>query len=159
MDVTGFHTSYMSTFMALWRGSKPTIAKVHGYCVGGGSEMALCADLVVAARDAQFGTPYARVWGAHLSGMWLYRLGMAAAKYYALTGDAVCGDEAERIGLINRAVPLAELDAAVDQLARKLARIPLTQLAAMKLVCNQKFENQGLASTQILGPVEFFFFF
>lgn len=153
ISVTGQHTSYLQTFMALWRGSKPTIAKVHGYCVGGGSEMALCADLVVASEDARFGTPYSRVWGAHLSGMWIYRLGLAKAKYYALTGEWVSGREAADMDLINFAVPLEELDMTVDELARKLTRIPLTQLATMKLVVNQTYDNMGLQSTQTLGPI------
>jgi len=80
-------TSGVDIFMGLWRGLKPTIAKVHGYCLGAGSELALCADIVIASDDARFGTPYSRVWGCHLSGMWVYRLGLAKAKYYALTGE------------------------------------------------------------------------
>lgn len=151
--VTGQYSSYINTFMGLWRGSKPTIAKVHGYCVGGGSELALAADLVVASDDARIGTPYSRVWGCHLTGMWVYRLGLAKAKYYALTGEWVSGKEAEKIELINKAVPLEDLDAEVDALANKLAQIPLTQLAAMKLVVNQAYDNMGLQSTQTLGPI------
>jgi enoyl-CoA hydratase len=140
-------------FMGLWRGAKPTIAKVHGYAVGGGSELALCADLVVASEDARIGTPYARVWGCHLTGMWIYRLGLAKAKYYALTGEWVSGREAADIGLINFAYPLEELDDRVQALAEKLTNIPTTQLVAMKLVVNQAYDNMGLQSTQILGPI------
>ena len=92
--VTNQYLSYIPAFMGLWRGLKPTIAKVHGYCVGGGSELALCADLVVASDDARLGTPYSRVWGCHLTGMWVYRLGLAKAKYYALTGEWISGKEA-----------------------------------------------------------------
>ena len=147
------YQSYMTQFMGLWRGLKPTIAKVHGYCMGGGSEMALCADLVVASDDARIGTPYSRVWGCHLSGMWVYRLGLAKAKYYALTGESVSGEEAARIELINQSVPLEELDDAVQKLAEKLARIPLTQLMSMKLIVNQAYDNMGLQSTQTLGPI------
>ena len=95
--------------MGLHRGGKSTIAKVHGYCVGGGSELALCADLVIASDDARFGTPYSRVWGCHLSGMWIYRLGLAKAKYYALTGDWLSGEEAAKIELINFSYPLEDL--------------------------------------------------
>ena len=94
------YKTYLTQFMGLWRGLKPTIAKVHGYCMGGGSEMALCADLVVASDDARIGTPYSRVWGCHLSGMWVYRLGLAKAKYYALTGEWVSGADAAKIDLI-----------------------------------------------------------
>lgn len=147
------YKAYMTQFMGLWRGTKPVIAKVHGYCMGGGSEMALCADLVIASDDARIGTPYARVWGCHLSGMWVYRLGLAKAKYYALTGEAISGKEAARIELINESCPLEELDERVQKLAEKLARIPLTQLMAMKLIVNQAYDNMGLNSTQILGPI------
>jgi len=152
-NVTNQYTSYITTFMGLWRGLKPTIAKVHGYCVGGGSELALCADLVVASDCARFGTPYSRVWGCHLTGMWVYRLGLAKAKYYALTGEWISGKEAVAAELINFSYPLEELDQRVQELAEKLARIPLTQLMAMKLIVNQAYDNMGLQSTQTLGPV------
>ena len=146
-------TSSFPIFMGLWRGLKPSIAKVHGYCLGAGSELALCADLVVASDDARFGTPYSRVWGCHLTGMWMYRLGLAKAKYYALTGDWISGKEAAEIELINFSYPLEELDERVSTLANKLATIPLTQLAAMKLIVNQSYDNMGLQNTQTLGPI------
>lgn len=147
------YKSYMTQFMGLWRGLKPVIAKVHGYCMGGGSEMALCADLVIASDDARIGTPYSRVWGCHLSGMWIYRLGLAKAKYYALTGASISGEEAAKIELINQSVPLEDLDQTVQELAENLARIPLTQLISMKLIVNQAYDNMGLQSTQTLGPI------
>ncbi len=140
-------------FMSLWRSSKPVIAQVHGWCVGGGSDMALCADLVIAAEDAQIGTPYSRVWGCYLSGMWLYRLGLARAKWHALTGAPLSGKEAAAVELINQAVPFEQLEAEVHGLAERLARLPPAQLAAMKLIVNQAYENMGLHSTQLLGPV------
>jgi enoyl-CoA hydratase len=151
--VTNSYTSYINRFMGLWRGLKPTIAKVHGYCVGGGSELALCADLVIAADDARIGTPYSRVWGCHLTGMWVHRLGLAKAKYYALTGEWVSGQEAAAIELINCSYPLEELDARVQELAERLTNIPLTQLISMKLIVNQAYDNMGLQSTQTLGPI------
>jgi enoyl-CoA hydratase len=140
-------------FMSIWRSPKPVIAQVHGWCVGGGSDYALCADLVIASEDAQIGTPYSRIWGAYLSGMWIYRLGLAKAKEHALTGKPLSGREAAEIELINEAVPFAELEATVARRAEELASIPLGQLAAMKLMVNQAYENMGLASTQLLGPV------
>ena len=140
-------------FMSMWRSPKPVLAQVHGWCVGGGSDMALCADLVVASEDARIGTPYSRMWGAYLSGMWLYRLGLTRAKEYALTGKPLSGREAADIGLINEAVPFASLEETVRALAERLASIPLSQLSAMKLVVNQAYENMGLASTQTLGPI------
>jgi enoyl-CoA hydratase len=140
-------------FMSLWRSPKPVIAEVHGWCVGGGSDMALCADLVIASEDARIGTPYSRMWGAYLSGMWLYRLGLTRAKEYALTGKPLSGREAADVGLINDAVPFERLEEEVRALADRMAKIPASQLAAMKLVVNQAYENMGLASTQTLGPI------
>ena len=140
-------------FMSIWRTPKPVIAQVHGYCVGGGSDFALCADLIVASEDAVIGTPYSRMWGAYLSGMWIYRLGLARTKFHALTGRPLSGSEAAEVELINRAVPFAELEETVAGLAEDLAAIPSSQLAAMKLVVNQAYENMGLASTQTLGPI------
>ncbi len=140
--------------MSVWRSPKPVIAQVHGWCVGGGSDFALCADLVIASEDARIGTPYSRMWGAYLSGMWLYRLGLTKAKEYALTGKPLSGVEAAEVELINRAVPVR-----VGSRPRsprppaQLASIPASQLAAMKLVVNHAYENMGLASTQTLGPI------
>ena len=140
-------------FMSMWRVPKPVIAQVHGWCVGGGSDMALCADLVIASEDAQIGTPYSRMWGCYLSGMWIYRLGLAKAKELALTGRPLSGAEAARIELINAAVPFDQLEDEVARRANELAGIPATQLAVMKAIVNQAYENMGLASTQTLGPI------
>jgi enoyl-CoA hydratase len=140
-------------FMSVWRTPKPVIAQVHGYCVGGGSDFALCADLVIASEDAVIGTPYSRMWGAYLSGMWIYRLGLARAKYHALTGRPLTGRQAADIELINEAVPFEELEARVTELAADLAKIPSSQLATMKLVVNRAYEAMGLQATQTLGPI------
>lgn len=140
-------------FMSFWRSPKPVIAQVHGWCVGGGSDYALCADLVIASDDARIGTPYSRMWGAYLSGMWIYRLGLTKAKEYALTGKPLSGREAADIGLVNLAVPFAELEETVWRTAEQLAAIPLSQLSAMKLVVNQAYEHMGVHATQVLGPV------
>jgi enoyl-CoA hydratase len=140
-------------FMSLWRAPKPVIAQVHGWCVGGGSDMALCADLVIASEDARIGTPYSRMWGAYLTGMWIYRLGLTRAKEYSLTGKPLSGTEAAEVGLINRAVPFEQLHDTVREQALALAALPASQLAAMKLIVNQAYENMGLASTQTLGPI------
>ena len=140
-------------FMSMWRAPKPVIAQVHGWCVGGGSDTALCADIVIASEDARIGTPYSRMWGCYLSGMWLYRLGLTKAKEYALTGKPLSGREAADVGLINRAVPFERLEETVRQTARQLASIPLSQLAAMKLVVNHAYETMGLSATQTLGPI------
>lgn len=150
---TSSFTGPVPKFMSMWRSPKPVIAQIHGWCVGGGSDMALCADLVIASDDAQIGTPYARVWGCYLSGQWIYRLGLTRAKWHALTGEPLSGREAADVGLINRAVPFAELESEVMRCAERLAKNPPSQLAAMKLIVNQAYENMGLHSTQTLGPI------
>jgi enoyl-CoA hydratase/carnithine racemase len=146
-------TGAVPKFMSLWRTLKPVVAQVHGWCVGGGSDLALCADLVIASEDAVIGTPYARMWGCYLSGMWLYRLGLTKAKELALTGRSLTGREAAELELINRAVPFDRLEEEVARTGRQLAGLPASQLAAMKLIVNQAYENKGLASTQLLGPI------
>ena len=153
MHTTAAATSPHQKFMSIWRSPKPVIAQVHGWCVGGGSDYALCADIVIASEDAQIGTPYSRVWGAYLSGMWIYRLGLTRAKYHALTGRPLSGREAADVGLINRAVPFEQLEAVVRAQADELATLPMGQLAAQKLVVNQAYENMGLVSTQTLGAI------
>ncbi len=146
-------TGWVSKFMSLWHSPKPVIAMVHGWALGGGSELALCADLVLMSEDARIGTPYSRMWGCHHAGMWVHRLGLAKAKELALTGRPMSGIEAAQCGLINRAVPFADLERETYKLAAELASIPLSQLASMKLVVNQAYENMGLRSTQLLGSV------
>ncbi len=140
-------------FFSIWRTPKPVIAQLHGWCVGGGSDFALGADLVIASEDAVIGTPYSRMWGAYLSAMWIYRLGLTRAKWHALTGRPLSGREAADIQLINEAVPFAQLEERVASVARDLCAIPSSQLAAMKLVVNQAYENMGLASSQTLGTI------
>jgi enoyl-CoA hydratase/carnithine racemase len=140
-------------FLAIWRASKPVIAQVHGWCVGGASDYALAADIVIASDDAVIGTPYARMWGAYLSGMWLYRLSFAKVKWHSLTGEPMTGKEAAAVELINESVPFEQLEARVGEVAAKLAHIPLSQLQAQKLIVNQAYENMGLASTQTLGAI------
>ena len=140
--------------MSVWRSPKPVIAQVHGWCVGGGSDFALCADLVIASEDARIGTPYSRMWGAYLSGMWIYRLGLAKAKHYALTGKPLSGIGGRRRRADQRGRPVrASSRRRSPSAPRELAAIPSSQLAAMKLMVNQAYENMGLASTQTLGPI------
>jgi enoyl-CoA hydratase len=135
-------------FMSLWRSHKPTIARVHGPAVAGGSDMALCCDLVVMAEEAVIGYPPARVWGCPTTAMWVYRLGAERAKRMLLTGDLVDGREAARLGLVLEAVPRAELDARVAGLARRIAAVPKNQLMMQKLMVNQAYDAMGLANTQ-----------
>ena len=140
-------------FMSLWRSYRPVICKVHGYAVAGGSDIALCSDLVVMGETAEIGYMPARVWGCPTTAMWVYRLGLEGAKRMLFTGDKINGVEAERIGLIHRAVPDNELDAHVESLAERMAGVPVNQLMMQKLMINQAAENMGLRSTQMLATV------
>jgi enoyl-CoA hydratase len=135
-------------FMSLWRSHKPTIAKVRGFAVAGGSDIALCCDLVVMAEDAKIGYPPARVWGCPTTAMWAFRVGIEQAKRMLFTGDLIDGLEAKRIGLVLDAVPGAELDATVDALARRIAAVPRCQLMMHKMMINNVAEHIGLPSTQ-----------
>ena len=138
-------------FMSLWRSLKPTIAKVHGYAVAGGSDIALCCDLVVMAEEARIGYPPARLWGCPTTAMWVYRVGAERAKRMLLTGDLIDGREAKAIGLVLDAVPAATLDARVEALLARIASLPKNQLMMQKLTINQAYDNMGLATTQVLA--------
>ena len=140
-------------FFSLWRSYKPVICKVHGYAVAGGSDIALCADIVIMAEDAKIGYPPARVWGCPTTAMWVYRIGAEKAKRMLLTGDLIDGCAAKAMGLVYDAVPAAELDAAVDALAERMAGVPKNQLMMQKLMINQAYENMGLASTQMIATL------
>ena len=140
-------------FFSLWRSYKPVICKVHGYAVAGGSDIALCADIVIMAEDAKIGYPPARVWGCPTTAMWVFRIGAEKAKRMLLTGDLVDGRSAKEMGLVYDAVPAAELDAAVDALASRMAGVPKNQLMMQKLMINQAYENMGLASTQMIATL------
>lgn len=135
-------------FMSLWRASKPTICKIHGAAVAGGSDIALCCDLIVMAEDARIGYPPARVWGIPTTMMWVYRLGMEQAKRMLFTGDLISGREAAALGLVHEAVPAAELDAAVARLCDRIKGVPRNQLMMSKLAVNQAYEAMGLYNTQ-----------
>jgi enoyl-CoA hydratase len=138
-------------FMSLWYSAKPVIAQVHGWCVGGGTDMALCSDLIFMAEDARVGYPPSRIWGTPTTCMWVYRLGLEHAKRVMLSGEALDGREAERLGLASKAVAADRLAAEVEAFARRLATTPTNQLVMNKLLVNQAYENMGLRTTQMLG--------
>jgi enoyl-CoA hydratase len=140
-------------FFTLWRSLKPTIAKVHGHAVAGGSDIALSCDLVVIADDARIGYPPARVWGCPTTAMWVYRLGAERAKRMLLTGDTIDGATAAAWGLAVSSVPFDSLDAAVEELADRIAGVPINQLVMQKLLINQAYDNMGLAGTQMLATL------
>jgi enoyl-CoA hydratase len=140
-------------FMSLFHADKPVICKVHGFCVAGGTDMALCSDLLVIADDARIGYPPARVWGSPTTAVWAYRIGVQRAARLLYTGDLITGAEAARIGLATESAPPEDVDARADDLAHRISRMPVNQLVMMKLLLNQSLTNQGLQTTQILGTL------
>jgi len=140
-------------FMSLWRSAKPTIAKVHGAAVAGGSDIALCCDLMVIAEDARIGYMPTRVWGCPTTAMWTYRLGPTRAKQMMFTGDTIDGRTAAAWGLANEAVPLERLEAATMALANRIASVPRSHLAMHKMVVNQVLLSMGLEQTQSLATL------
>ena len=140
-------------FMSLFHSEKPTVCKVHGYCVAGGTDMALCADLLVAEDRAKIGYPPARVWGVPTSALWAFRIGPARAKRLLLTGDSIDGTTAVDWGLAVEAAPAAQLDERFENLLERIARIPINQLVMHKLLVNQALYSQGLHATQALGVI------
>jgi enoyl-CoA hydratase len=140
-------------FMSLFHCSKPVVCKVHGFCVAGGTDMALCSDLLVIAADAKIGYPPARVWGSPTTSMWAYRLGPQRAKRLLFTGDSLSGQEAVDWGLAIEAPSPEALDERAETLVARIAQVPVNQLQMMKLLVNQSFYAQGLHTTQVLGTV------
>jgi enoyl-CoA hydratase/carnithine racemase len=140
-------------FMTLFHCSKPVVCKVHGFCVAGGTDLALCSDLLLMSADAKIGYPPARVWGSPTTSMWAYRLGAQRAKRLLFTGDSLSGTEAVEWGLAIEAPNAWELDARTEVLVARIAQMPLNQLQMMKLLVNQSLYAQGLAQTQLIGTV------
>jgi len=138
-------------FMSLFHSEKPVLCKVHGYCVAGGTDMALCSDLLVIAEDAKIGYPPARVWGSPTTALWAARVGPMRAKRLLLTGDSLTGAQAVEWGLATEAAPAAELDERFEALLERVARMPINQLVMMKMLVNQSLYAQGLHQTQLLG--------
>ena len=140
-------------FMSLFHSDKPVVCKVHGFCVAGGTDMALCSDLLVIADDAKIGYPPARVWGSPTTSIWFHRIGLEKAKRLLFTGDCLSGKEAKEWGLAIESAPPDQLDSSFESLLERIARMPVNQLMMMKLLLNQSVMNQGLHTTQILGTV------
>jgi enoyl-CoA hydratase len=140
-------------FMSLFHCGKPVVCKVQGFCVAGGTDMALCSDLLVIAADAKIGYPPARVWGSPTTAMWAYRLGAQRAKRLLFTGDSLSGAEALEWGLAIEAPPAEELGEGTEILLERIARMPINQLRMMKLLVNQSLYAQGLQATQTLGTL------
>lgn len=149
----GMMSRNVRAFMTLFHAPTPVICKVHGFCVAGGTDLALCSDLLVIAEDAKIGYPPARVWGSPTTAMWATRLGPQRAKRLLFTGDSLSGAQAVDWGLAIEAPPADELDERAEALAERIAQVPLNQLQMMKLLVNQQVHSQGLYATQLLGTV------
>lgn len=143
----------VKAFMSLFEATKPVVCKVHGFCVAGGTDLALCSDLLVIEDTAKIGYPPARVWGSPTTSLWTARLGPQRAKRLLFTGDTLSGTEAVEWGLAIDAPPAAELDARTEELVERIARTPLNQLQMMKLLVNQQVTAMGLPATQLIGTV------
>ncbi len=153
MDDYAYMKRSTEDFMALWRSPKPTIAKVHGAAVAGGSDIALCCDLLVMADDAYIGYMPTRVWGCPTTAMWTYRLGPARAKQMMFTGNTIDGKTAAQWGLANEAVPADQLEAATSKLAERIAGVPRSHLAMHKMVVNQVMLAMGLEQSQQMATL------
>ena len=140
-------------FMSLFHADKPVVCKVQGFCVAGGTDMALCSDLLVIEDKAKIGYPPARVWGTPTTAIWTHRIGVEKAKRLLFTGDCLSGTEAVAWGLATECAPAAQLDERFEILLARIARTPVNQLVMMKLLVNQTMMAQGLHTTQILGTM------
>ena len=138
-------------FMSLFHGDKPVVCKVHGFCVAGGTDMALCSDLLVIEDTARIGYPPARVWGVPTTAMWAHRIGVERAKRLLFTGDCITGAQAVEWGLAIECAPAAALDQVFERLLERIARVPVNQLVMHKLLLNQVVLAQGLHASQLLG--------
>ncbi len=138
-------------FMSLFHADKPVVCKVHGFCVAGGTDMALCSDLIVAEDRAKIGYPPARVWGVPTSMLWAHRIGVERARRLLFTGDSIDGTTAVEWGLASEAAPAAELDERFEALLERIARVPVNQLVMHKLAINGSLLAQGLQGTQTLS--------
>lgn len=144
---------FVQSYMSLFHSHKPVVCKVQGFCVGGGTDLALCSDLLIIEDKAKIGYPPARVWGAPTTALWVFRIGVEKAKRLLFTGDCLSGAEALAWGLATEAPPAGQLDARFEALLERIARMPLNQLMMMKLLVNQTVMAQGLHQTQIIGTV------
>lgn len=140
-------------FASLLHANKPTVAKIHGFCVAGGTDIALHCDQIVIAADAKIGYPPTRVWGVPSAGMWAHRLGDQRAKRLLLTGDCLNGREAAEWGLAIEAPEPDQLDERTEILVQRIAAMPLNQLMMVKLALNSALLAQGVQNSQMISTV------
>ena len=148
-----FMSRCTQNFMSIWRCNKPVIGKVNGDAVAGGSDIALCCDIIIMNEKARIGYPPSRVWGCPTTAMWIYRLGLEKAKFMLFTGDLISGKKAEEMGLVFQSAPLKELDDVVLRLTERIIGVPKNQLMMMKMMVNQAYEKMGLTSTQTIATL------
>ena len=148
-----FMNRNVERFMKIWHCPKPVVGQIHGFAVGGATDLVLCCDQLFMAEDAFIGYAPSRVFGTPTTMLWVYRLGLEHAKQFLLTGEAIDAETALRIGLVSRVYPAEELGARAEAYAQRFQHIPANQLALNKLLINQAFENMGLRTTQLLGTL------
>jgi enoyl-CoA hydratase len=146
-----FMNHNVQRFMKIWHCPKPVIGQIHGFAVGGATDLVLCCDQLFMAEDAYIGYAPSRIFGTPTTMLWVYRLGLEHAKQFLLTGEAIDAPTALRIGLVSRVYPADELSARAEEYAERFRHIPANQLALNKLLINQAYENMGLRTTQLLG--------
>ncbi|MGC2653642.1 MAG: crotonase/enoyl-CoA hydratase family protein [Mycobacterium sp.] len=144
---------FVRGFASLMHADKPTVVKIHGYCVAGGTDIALHADQVIAAADAKIGYPPTRVWGVPAAGLWAHRLGDQRAKRLLLTGDCITGAQAAEWGLAVEAPEAGELDERTERLVERIAAVPVNQLVMVKLALNSALLQQGVATSRMVSTV------
>jgi len=148
-----FMNQNVQRFMKIWHCPKPVIGEIHGFAVGGATDLVLCCDQLFMAEDAFIGYAPSRIFGTPTTMLWVYRLGLEHAKQFLLTGEAIDAETALRIGLVSRVLPMNRLSGEVEAYAERFRHIPANQLALNKLLINQAFENMGLRTSQLLGTL------
>ena len=148
-----FMSRCTQNFMSIWCCNKPVIGKVNGDAVAGGSDIALCCDIIIMNEKARIGYPPSRVWGCPTTAMWIYRLGLEKAKFMLFTGDLVSGKKAEEMEQVFQSAPLKELYDVVLRLTERIIGVPKNQLMMMKMMVNQAYEKMGLTSTQTIATL------
>jgi enoyl-CoA hydratase len=140
-------------FASLMHADKPTVVKLHGFCVAGGTDIALHADQIITSDDCKIGYPPTRVWGVPSAGLWAHRLGDQRAKRLLLTGDCLSGREAAQWGLAVESAPADQLDERTEVLVQRIARMPVNQLMMVKLALNSSLLASGVANSAMVSTV------
>lgn len=140
-------------FASLMHADKPTVVKLHGFCVAGGTDIALHADQIITSDDCKIGYPPTRVWGIPSAGLWAHRLGDQRAKRLLFTGDCLSGREAAQWGLAVESCPAQELDERTEVLLQRIAQVPVNQLMMAKLALNSSLLASGVLTSRMVSTV------